>query len=166
MSRFVVTANGDASTLRFRTGPDTNHSQLGTLPLGTEVNSLEVRNVGSGGSLQRWHRITGNQWINKFQSNGAIRNCLPIQSGGTITTSPIVTSSRVRVNASNGLNVRTALIVSGLTLSGSLNHGTTHNWPGGQGAIDPRQPEDSNTRTWIRFGNRRWVSANHVTATS
>lgn len=170
MSRFVVITDG-ITPLNIRTGPSTNNSIVSalprTVPVGNEFTSLEVRNVGSGNNLQRWRRIGTNRWVNEFQANGAVRNCLAIQEGWSLSTGPIVSSSRFRVvNAPNGLNVRIAPTVASAesTVQPSpLVNNTVHNWSG-QGAIDPRQPMASNTRTWIRVANRRWVSAHHVAA--
>jgi len=168
MSRFVVITDG-TTALNVRTGPSTGNNVVSTgtrsLSVGSEFTSLETRNVGSGSNLQRWRRIGVNRWVNEFQANGATRNCLAIQDGWIIVTGPNTSSSRLRVvNAPNGLNVRSAPFVHNSTRVGSINNNTTHNWPGGQGTVDPRQPANSNTRTWIRLGSRRWISASHVAA--
>ena len=164
MSRFVVTANGDAASLRVRRGPSTAHDVSHNVSVGVELNSLEVRNVGSGSSLQRWHRIAANQWINEFQTNGAIRNCLAVQRSSGLQTGPIFSASRVFINSPGGANLRTAPVVSNHTSSGSLAHLSIHNWPEAQIATDPRQPAGSSTRFWVRLGARRWVAGGLVGA--
>ena len=166
MARFVVITDG-STALRIRRGPGTNFQQViapgNTLSVGTEFDALEIRNVAH----EQWLRIGVNRWVNSSQSFGTVLNCLRIQSGWSITTGPVVSSSRLRVvNAPNGLNVRIAPMVAVGTLTvplRQLSNNTIHNFSG-QGVIDPRQPTNSNTRAWVRLSSRRWVSANHVAA--
>jgi len=172
MSRFVIVTDG-VTPLNVRTDPGTNHplvASMSRLPVGDEFSSREVRNVGSGSSRQRWHRVGTNRWVCEFSLNGNSRNCLEIQSGWTIRTPNGDQSSSTRFRVINvpasGLNVRSAPIVTGLKGGNwvmSLANNTNHNWSG-QGAVDPNQPSQSTSRVWIRMRSGRWVVAHHVCA--